>query len=222
MAYVKWTFLALVVLLVAAFLHYTLPQTDIVRIVGTNTQRIDIGANRWFFSAPETGTNTATADSRDVQFIQTIMAGSGRPMVYRNQDTGWGWPPYFKVNSFDVQARATDLTSTAAAPEWVAITHYGWRNQFFTIFPNAVSIRPVEGPDVRVIPWASIIILTLLAAALFFLLRMWRQFRERTLEPAMESMGDAFDNLDARADQARIRARTRWGRFRAWLSGLGR
>ena len=219
MRYVKWTFWGLVVLLVAAFLHYTLPQTDIVRIVGTNTQRIDIGANRWFFSSPETGTNASVADSRDVQFIQTITA-SGRPMVYRNQDTGWGWPPYFKVNSFDVQARATDLTSTAAAPKWVAIKHYGWRNQFFTIFPNALSIREVEGPDVRIIPWVSIIILVLLAAGAFMLRRMWLQFRERMLEPAMDSVGDALDTMDARAGQARIRARTRWGRFRAWLSGL--
>jgi hypothetical protein len=222
MAYVKWTGLGLVALLVAAFLHYTLPQTDIVRIVGTNTQRVDIGANSWFFSNVEIGTDPATANSRDVQFIQTILAGSGRPMVYRNQDTGWGWPPYFKVNSFDVQAQATDLTSTEAAPKWVAITHYGWRNQFFTIFPNAVSLRPVDGPDVRVIPWVSIIILILLAAAAIFLWRVWRRFRERTLEPALESVGDAFDTMDARAGEARARARTRWGRFRAWLAGLGR
>ena len=104
----------------------------------------------------------------------------------------------------------------------MAITHYGWRNQFFTIFPNAVAIRPVEGPDVRIIPWVSIIILTLLAAGLFMLRRMWLQFRERTLDPAMDSMGDAFDSMDARADEARARARTRWGRFRAWLAGLGR
>ena len=219
---VKWTFWGLLALLVAAFLHYTLPQTDVVRIVGTNTQRVDIGANSWFFASPDPGTDTATANSRDVQFIQTILAGSGRPMVYRNQDTGWGWPPYFKVNSFDLQARASDLTSTEANPKWVAITHYGWRNQFFTIFPNAVSIRQVDGPDVRIIPWVSIIILALLAAGLFMLRRMWLQFRERTLDPAMDSMGDAFDNMDVRADQVRARARTRWGRFRAWLSGLGR
>lgn len=222
MAYVKWTLLGLVALLVASFLHYTLPQTDIARIVGTNTQRVDIGANRWFFASPDPGTDVALANSRDVQFIQTILAGSNRPMVYRNQDTGWGWPPYFKVNSFDLQARASDLLSVEATPRWVAIKHYGWRNQFFTVFPNVVTIWEVSGPDVRIIPWASIIILTLLAAAVFMLWRMWRQFRERTLDPAMESMGEAFDSMDARAGQARARARTRWGRFRAWLSGLGR
>ena len=222
MRFLKWTFLGLVGLLVAAFLHYTLPQTDVVRIVGINTQRVDIGANGWFFASPDPGTDVAMANSRDVQFIQTILAGSNRPMVYRNQDTGWGWPPYFKVNSFDLQARAQDLLSTEAAPRWVAIKHYGWRNQFFTVFPNAVSMRQVDGPDVRIIPWVSIIILTLLAAGVFMLRRMWMQFRERTLDPAMESVGDAFDTMDARADQARAGARTRWGRLRAWLAGVGR
>jgi hypothetical protein len=222
MRYVKWTFLGLVALLAAAFLHYTLPQTDIVRIVATNTQRVDLGANRWFFAAPEPGMDKATANGRDVQFIQTILASSGRPMVYRNQDTGWGWPPYFKINSFDLQTRASDLNSTEASPKWVAITHYGWRNQFFTIFPNAISLRQVEGPDVRIFPWASTIILTLLAATLFMLWRIWRRFRERALDPAIESVGDAFNDLDAQADQARAHANKGWGRFRDWLSGSGR
>ena len=32
MTYVKWIFWSVIALLMAAFLHYTLPQTDIVRI----------------------------------------------------------------------------------------------------------------------------------------------------------------------------------------------
>jgi hypothetical protein len=58
---------------------------------------------------------------------------------------------------------------------------------------------------------------TVLAAILFFFRRVWLQFRERTIDPALENMGERFDNLDARADTARANARTRWGRFRAWL-----
>ncbi len=218
MRYVKWTLVVLIALLVIGFFHYTLPQHDVVRIVGTNTQRMDLGENSWFFAAPDAGTNPNTSGSRDVKFIETILAGSGRPMVYRNEDTGWGWPPYFKVNSFDIQATATDLTSTVAAPKWVVVTHYGWRNQFFTIFPNAVGLRPVDSPDVRIIPWVNLVILTTLALILFMLRRMWLQFRERTIDPALESMEDAFENMDERADEARARARTRWGRFRAWLT----
>jgi Na+/melibiose symporter-like transporter len=80
----------------------------------------------------------------------------------------------------------------------------------------------VEGPDVTLIPWMNIVILTVLAGLLFMLWRMWAQFRERMIDPAIEDMGVAIDNLDARADQARANARTRWGRFKAWLAGTGR
>jgi hypothetical protein len=78
-------------------------------------------------------------------------------------------------------------------------------------------LRPVESPDVTIIPWINIIFFTVLAAILFFFRRVWLQFRERTIDPALENMGERFDDLDARADTARANARTRWGRFRAWL-----
>ena len=49
MRYVKWTLIALIVLIVGSFLHYTLPQHDIVRIVGTNTERTIVAGNRSIF-----------------------------------------------------------------------------------------------------------------------------------------------------------------------------
>ncbi|MEH6772740.1 MAG: DUF1523 family protein [Cereibacter changlensis] len=220
MRYVKWTALALLVLFVASFLHYTLPQHDVVRIVGTNTQRMDLGENTWFFSAPDTGNATTIDGNRDVKFIEAIYP-NGKPMVYRNEDTGWGWPPYFKVNSFDIQAQATDLTSTEAAPKWVLVTHYGWRSQLFTIFPNAVRLKQVEGPDVTVIPWFNIFFFLMVAGIVFMAVKMWMQFRERTIDPALDDMGEAWDGVEARAVAARKGARTNVGRFRAWLRGLG-
>ncbi|SNX68534.1 uncharacterized protein DUF1523 [Cereibacter ovatus] len=216
MRYLKWTLPALVALLVGAFLHYTLPQTDIVRIVGTNTQRMDLGENSWFFASPDAGTNAASSSSRDVKFIQAIFP-DGKTMVYRNEDTGWGWPPYFKVNSFDVQAMATDLTSTGADPRWVAVTHYGWRNQLFTIFPNAVKLEQVDGPDATVMPWFNILFFLTLGLLVWLGYKMWAQFRERTIDPALEDLGDAWD---AQSDLARKRARTSMGRFKAWVRSL--
>jgi hypothetical protein len=216
MRYVKWTLIGLLTLLVASFLHYTLPQTDIVRIVGTNTQRMDLGENSWFFAAPDSGTAT-TSGNRDVKFIETIRYGSNRPMVYRNEDTAWGWPPYFKFNSFDVQAVATGLVSTEAAPRWVAVRHYGWRNQFFTIFPNAISLRQVEDPEATIIPWINIVILSALALLIFMIRRMWLQFRERMVDPALIEAGEAWDRVDAKADAARDNARGFFGRIGAWL-----
>lgn len=191
MRYVKWTFLVLLVVLVGSFLHYTLPQTDVVRIVGTENRRIDFGENSLFWAAPDVG--TAATGSRDVFFINAVYP-DGDTMEYRNEDTGWGWPPYFKMDSSSVNTEAKEFTSTAAAPRWVAITHYGWRNEFFTIFPNAVSIRPVEGPDASFVPWVNIVILTALAIFLWMVWRMWIQFRERMIEPAVIEAQEAADD----------------------------
>ena len=126
MRYVKWSLSALVALLLFAFFHYTLPQHDIVRIVGTENRRMDIGENSWFFASPDVG--TAASTSRDIFFINAVYPDGGT-MEYRNEDTGWGWPPYFKMDSFSVATEAKELVSTKAAPVWVSVTHYGWRNQ---------------------------------------------------------------------------------------------
>lgn len=200
MRFLKWTFWSMIALIVFGFLHYTLPQHDIVRIVGTENRRMDLGENSWFWAAPDVGTGSGT--SRDVFFINTVYP-DGSTMEYRNEDTGWGWPPYFKMDSSSTNTEAKELTSTAAAPKWVAITHYGWRNELFTIFPNAISMRQVESPDVRIIPWVNIVILSMFAILAFMVRRMWLQFRERMIEPAVIEAQETFDSIDRRADQAR-------------------
>ena len=191
MRYVKWTFFGIVALLGFAFLHYTLPQHDIVRIVGTENRRIDIGANSWFWAGPDVG--TAASASRDVYFINAVYPDGGT-MEYRNEDTGWGWPPYFKMDSSSTQTQAKDLISTSAAPIWVSVTHYGWRNQLFTIFPNAIAMRQVEGPDVTIIPWVNIILLVVLLGLALLIRAMWRQFHERMIEPAVIEMEETADS----------------------------
>ena len=191
MRFVKWVFGTVLAVFVLGFLHYTLPQTDIVRIVGTENRRIDFGENSWFWAAPDVG--MAATGSRDVFFINAVYP-DGDTMEYRNEDTGWGWPPYFKMDSFSTQTQAKELISPPSAPVWVAVTHYGWRNQFFTIFPNAISVRQVAGPDVTIIPWASIVILTAFAILFWLLRRMWLQFRERMIDPAVIEAQEAADD----------------------------
>ncbi len=219
MRYVKWTFVTLVALIVIGFLHYTLPQHDIVRIVNTYQERQDLSDwTRIFWSTPD---DQATGlINRDVQFIQAVKA-NGKPMVYRNEDTGWNWPPYFKFDTANLQTQAEDLKSNAEAPKWAVMTHYGWRNIYFSSFPNAISIRPVASPDVTVIPWFNIFFLLFLLLILFMLRRMWLQFRERSIDPVLEDIGEAWDGVEDRADAAADRARGVWGRFRAWLSTWG-
>ncbi|MGB3317298.1 MAG: DUF1523 family protein [Albidovulum sp.] len=215
MKYAKWTILTLLALTVIGFFHYTLPQHDIVRVVNTYQERQDL--NDWtriFWSSPDDQSGTLV--NRDVQFIQTVQA-NGEPMVYRNEDTSWSWPPYFKFDTANLQTEAEDLKSTSANPQWVSVTHYGWRIVYFSAFPNAISIKPVEGPDATIIPWFNIFFFVFVAVILLVLRRMWLQFRERSIDPVLEDMGEAWDGVEDRADAAAGRARGLWGRFTAWL-----
>jgi hypothetical protein len=188
MRYVIWVSLAAWAAVVAAFLHYTLPQTDIVRITGVEVVRVDTGGlQSCFYSGPDVG--AADVATRDVRFVNAVDADR-RARVYRNQDTGWGWPPYFKFDSADLQAEATDRQSTLADDQWVAVRHYGWRSQLLSIYPNVLSIRDVDGPDATVIPWLNIVVLTLLAALAWGVTVRVIRWRRR----AAEGIGDAVDD----------------------------
>lgn len=214
MRYLKWGFWLTLLAIVLSFLHYTLPQHDIVRIVGTENRRVDIGSNSIFWSGSEVGMVNST--SRDVYFINAVYP-NGKTIEYRNEDTGWGWPPYFKFDSSGLNTEAKELTSTQAAPVWVSVTHYGWRNKFFSIFPNAVGMKQVEGPDATIIPWVNIILLIVTLVIAFMIRRVWLQFRERTIDPALDDVSQSWEALDARADAARDRAVGRWTRVKNWF-----
>ena len=221
--YIKWFFRILPIVIVGLFLHYTLPQHDIVRITNTYNKQTVIGSNWLFYSSGDSGANTATTSDtiRDIRFIDAVFPDGESVMVYRNEDTGWVWPPYFKYDSSTLQAEATNFKSDKANPQWVSVTHYGWRLPIFSIFPNAVAVNPVAGPDVSITPWVNIIVLSLLAFGLFMLRRMWMQFRERAIDPVVASAGEAWDDVDATADAARAKAKGVFGRFMAWLGTWG-
>ena len=225
MRIVRNTLIAIVALFFAVLLDYNLPQHDIVRVVNTYQERQDLGDwTRMFWSNPDDQSGTLV--NRDVQFIQTvrkktllfgfIRRDAEGVMVYRNEDTGWRWPPYFKFDTASLQTEADDLRSTPEAPKWAVITRYGWRIELFSAFPNAVAIRPVASPGATVIPWFNIVFFTVLIAAVLFIRAMWLQFRERTIDPALEDTRDAWDKVDAYADEKRGRVR-RW-----WNSWTGR
>ncbi|MEQ8900044.1 MAG: DUF1523 family protein [Roseovarius sp.] len=190
MVYVKWVFWGVFWTVLIAFLHYTLPQHDVVRITDTYEKRVNPGDNSLFWSNADTGEDP-TATERDVFFIQTFRAND-KPMIYRNEDTGWGWPPYFKFDTANLQAEASDMMSkkNAETAQWVVVRHYGWRNELFSIYPNAVSIRAATGPDEQIIPWVKIVVLVLLAA-LFWAIRVrWIRFRERRIEPMVDEWSE--------------------------------
>ncbi len=216
---IKWGIRIFLLLIVVVFLHYTMPQRDVVQIINTYNKNTPIGANWMFYSIEDTGTGVeTTASIRDIRYIDAVFPDGQSVMVYRNEDTGWFWPPYFKWDSSTLQAEATNLKSDKANPQWVAVTHYGWRMPIFSIFPNAVKITPVAGPDVTLIPWVNIVILAFLAFVILMIRKMWLQFRERMVDPALADVGETFDAAGARVEAAQKEARGFFGRIGAWLN----
>ena len=206
----------LVFLVAALFLHYVLPQHDVVRITSTEIIRTDFsGFNRIFYAQADSGANELT--TRDLRLINTdkkktfllgfVQRDATEVMVYRNEDTGWIWPPYFKFDSSDLQAEAA---SVAKQDTWAVITHYGWRVRWASIYPNAIGIRTVESPDVRIIPWFNIFFFIFLIVGIAFIRAMWLQFRERAVDPMLDSAGHKYDEASAGLAERR-------GRVGRWL-----
>jgi hypothetical protein len=195
MRIVKLFFLLIFLLIAGGWLHYNLPDREIMRITGTEVIRVDpTNWNRMFYEGAAAG--NAIDDRRDVRFINAVDENR-QARVYRNQDTGF-WPPYLKFDSGNLQAEAEDYNSDVN-PEWVSVRHYGWRIPWLSIYPNALSIRTVEGPDVTLIPWFNIVFLTLLAAIVWAVAVRFIRWRQRVAE----DIGDAWD--DAGDDMARRR-----------------
>ena len=206
---VKWVITGLFWGLVLLMLYYTLPQRDVVYITGVEVKREDLGQNALFWASPPSG--TAAGTSRDVRFIDTVQP-NGSVKVYRNEDTGWSWPPYFKVNAANLQAQARALSSTTADPNWVMIRSYGWRVEFFTIYPNALALREVEGPEADIgLPWFNIIFLTSFALIVGALHVRWRRFKARRLDPVGEVIEDRMD-MTGEAISRNVRGMRRWWR----------
>ena len=82
-------------------------------------------------------------------------------MPYRNEDTGWGLPLYFKFNSADVQAAAQSLVGEGRAQ----IKYYGWRVAVLDMFRNAVSVKKLKDGETRANPVFSYIFYALTAVS---------------------------------------------------------
>ncbi|MEM7729390.1 MAG: DUF1523 family protein [Pseudomonadota bacterium] len=196
----------------AVLLNYYLPDRDVVQIVGTEVKRIDVGSGAPFWDRADIG--TVEGATRDVRFINA-QTESGRSRVYRNEDTGWGFPPYFKFDSGDLTAEAQGLAKQDG--QWVAVRHYGWRIKMFSIFPNATSIRRVSGPDALLIPWFNIVVVALLLTLWFLIWRAIRRWKARRIDPTLDAVGDRIGDtardvgtaVDAGAD----RVQSRWRRI---------
>lgn len=196
MTYVRWGFKLLLILIIGFSLHYILPTHDVVRIVDAYERRVDFNANnRLFWAAPDSG--APETDSRDVRFIDTIRP-NGREIIFRNEDTNWGWPFYFKFNAADLNAQAKNLASTSEDPQWVIVRHYGWRSNFWTVFPNATRLTPTDTPDPTIIPWFNIGFFLVLGLIGFRLWRWWSRFEEEKIEPVMDEIAISWGRENVR------------------------
>lgn len=209
---------ALIAPVCAVFLHYTLPQHDIVQVVGTENRRIDFGENSWFWASRDSGTSEQA--NRDVFFIQTRLADGGT-MVYRNEDTGWDWPPYFKFDSSNLQADAAAAVSSYENPRYFSVTHYGWRVRWLTIFPNAISLRPVPGPDTFIFPWVNVILLVTFGIILLGIRTVYKRFHRRFIQPKLDEARDfaedGMESFGAASDAVSDQAQKSWLSFSRWL-----
>ena len=130
------------VVLLSLFFHYNLPRTVVVQISGTDVKRIDKKQNADKNQTDNPANLKAAQQTSDVRFINS-MSRSGKTIVFRNEDTGWGWPPYLKFDSADLTAEAQAFAADQAKP-WVLVKYYGWRIKVFSMFPNAVKLKAVD------------------------------------------------------------------------------
>lgn len=133
---------ALLLFALFLFFHYNLPRTSVVQVSGTDTKRVDklVEVDKSEKGAEKE--KPATPQTADVRYINSV-SRDGKPMVFRNEDTGWGWPPYFKFNSADVTAEAQAFAADQNKP-WVLVKYYGWRFTMFSMFPNVLDLKKVD------------------------------------------------------------------------------
>lgn len=179
MRYIKIILKIVVVGATLAFLDYTLPSRDIVKIVGTEIVKLDVQTPSIFWGNPDSGAVIdSTTGQRDVRFINAVRPNE-KIRVYRNEDTGWRWPPYLKFSSGNLQAEAQKSINDN---KWVAVTHYGWRITLISAYPNALSIAPVSSSSVTLVPWTRIIAAIMLIIIAIIAWRIWVAIRQWTVD----------------------------------------
>lgn len=155
--------LSLHIVLVGA-VNYAFPSYESTVVTGMEVRRMDKDG---VISAA----NPADGQVRDVYFLFTEQPESKKIMVYRNEDTGWGLPFYFKFNSADLQAKAQ---AYANEKQMVEIKYYGWRINWLNEFRNIVSIKPLAESEKSSMPWFSYIFYAFFALTFFLSVQVIR------------------------------------------------
>lgn len=195
MTYLRWGIGLILIGLITVFLNYSLPDREVVRIVGTEVVRIDV---------ERPNGEIVVQDQRQIN----AQTPNGRPSVYRNEDTDWGWPPYLKFDSADLQAEAQ--SNASQSDSWVVVQHYGWRIPLLSMFPNVISISPAEGRDQTFIPWFNIILVSFLILTVLIVRRVFVLMFDRHVSPVIS-------DIDTEIEETSDAISKRYSGFMGWI-----
>lgn len=141
-----------------------LPRSEKVNVTGTEVKRVDA-------TTPGGGVN-------DVRYIQTQTVPDKQAKVFRNEDTRFGWPFYFKFDAVDLAGEAARI-SRNEPDAVVLITYYGYKDNVLGLQPNAVSLKVVDAAYEHV-PVFNIALSVLFVAVVGFLFfKVWRWLSKR-------------------------------------------
>ncbi|WP_273382312.1 DUF1523 family protein [Actinobacillus porcinus] len=134
--FIKYFLIIVVVLfhtVLFAGINFVFPHYETTHVTGVEVKRVDK-------DGPITKANPEDGPTRDVYYIYTQRTGETQPTVYRNEDTRWAFPFYFKFDSAVQQARASGFEQNQ---KMVEIKYYGWNMVMFNEFRNVISMEEV-------------------------------------------------------------------------------
>jgi hypothetical protein len=122
---------------------YYLPSTEKVTLTGTEIKRLD---------------SKDGSILHDVRYLQGRTL-NGESIVFRNEDTRWGFPFYFKFNAADLSSEVANIVRNE--PEAVVlVSYYGGRSQMLDLYPNTISFKKVP-KDYTHVPIFNIVFVVL-------------------------------------------------------------
>ena len=144
--------------------NYVTPSYDVTRVTGVEVKRVDK-------DGPITKSNPADGPTRDVYYVYTQKPNEEKVMVYRNEDTRWSFPFYFKFGSADLQAKAQSFSVDG---KLVEVKYYGWRLIMFDEFRNLLSVKETTLEEGRSHPILAYVFYVFLLITLFFSIQFVR------------------------------------------------
>lgn len=198
-----WFLVLLVVVGAGGVLSYSLPKHIVVNINGSEVKRVDNSGNAVDVRTPSIN------NSRDVYYINASALDKSEVFTFRNEDTKFNFPWYFKFDSAEVQSRAKLVEANNNGKDqraYALVTYYGWRIPMFNMFPNAVDVRSWESsePPFPVFNTVFLSLLGLITLVLWW--KLWRWNKKRQVRAAEKAALRAEQKAIKEAEKAKKEA----------------